>query len=48
MHRGGTVAVGERVLRVSTTFRRSVERLGVLAGATPFPGCDTTGTGSPA
>lgn len=36
MHRGGRVAVGERILRVSTTFRRSVERLGVRAGAPAY------------
>ena len=33
MHRGGRVAVAGRVLRVSTTFRRSVTRLGVHTGS---------------
>jgi hypothetical protein len=36
MHRGGRVAVGARILRVSTTFRRSVERLGVRAGSPAY------------
>jgi hypothetical protein len=30
---GGRVAVAERSLRISTTFRRSVERTGVKAGS---------------
>ncbi len=33
MRRGGGVAVAGRVLRVSTTFRRSVTRLGFRAGS---------------
>lgn len=33
MHRCRGVAVGTRILRVSTTFRQSVARLGVLAGS---------------
>ena len=33
MHRGGGVAVAARVLGVSTTFRRSVEKLGIAQGS---------------
>lgn len=36
MHRGGGMAVADRILRVSTTFRRSVERLGIKAGSPAY------------
>jgi hypothetical protein len=41
MYRSGRVAVAERVLRVSTTFRRSVEQLGVRAGSPTYRGVTT-------
>jgi hypothetical protein len=42
MHRGGGVAVAARILRVSTTFRRTVERLGVLAGSPAYRAVSAT------
>jgi hypothetical protein len=36
MCRGGGVAVADRILRVSTTFRRSVEKLGIVTGSRPY------------
>ena len=36
MHRGGGMAVADRILRISTTFRRSIERLGIKAGSPAY------------
>ncbi len=33
MYRGRGMAVADRILRVSATFRRSIERLGITAGS---------------
>lgn len=42
MHRGGRVAVAGRVLHVSTTFRRSLTRLGVVAGSPGYRALSAT------
>jgi hypothetical protein len=36
------MAVAERILRVSTTFRRSVERLGIRAGSPAYRAVSAT------
>lgn len=36
MRRRGNVAVAARVLRISTTFRRAVEKLGIAAGSPAY------------
>jgi hypothetical protein len=36
MYRGGGMAVAERILRISTTFRRSIERRGIKAGSPAY------------
>jgi len=36
MHRGGGMAVADRIFRISTTFRRSIERLGIKAGSPAY------------
>lgn len=36
MYRGGGMAVVDRILGISTTFRRSIERLGVRTGSPAY------------
>jgi hypothetical protein len=36
MHRGGQVAVAGRILKITSTFRRSVRGLGVSAGSAAY------------